>query len=58
MRDWVMCPGCGLELPVGGAAMDRRVNASAECLHVHAEVAGFASQHLALLRLHQLTVDA
>ena len=51
-------PGCGLTLPADSAATDRRVNASAECLHVYAEVAGFASQHLPLLQLHQLTVDA
>ena len=55
---WTCCPGCGLHLPAEVIAGDGRVNASAECLRVYAEVAGFASQHLPLLQLNQLTVDA
>jgi hypothetical protein len=57
VQDWTSCPGCGLQLPAEAVVRDHRVNASAECVRVYAEVAGFASQHLPLLRLHQLTVD-
>lgn len=57
MDGWTSCPGCGLQLPTGAVEGDHRVNASAECVQVYAEIVGFACQHLALLRLHQLTVD-
>lgn len=53
------CPGCGLELPSIGLPLDRRSNASHECIQVNAEVAGFEMDNLVQLgRLHQLTVDA
>lgn len=51
------CRGCGLRLPARAVVGDHRVNASPECAQVYAEVAGFALEHLPLLRLHQLTVD-
>ncbi len=58
MDGWTTCPGCGLKLPQQDGLTDHRVNASPECLRVYAEVAGFASEHPPLMRLHQLTVDA
>lgn len=58
MDGWSRCPGCGLEMPAERTPGDHRVNASAECLRVYAEISGFALQHLPLLRLHQLTIDA
>ena len=58
MSGWTTCPGCGLRLPARNGLSAPRVNASAECLDVNAEVAGFAYLHLPLMRLHQLTVDA
>lgn len=45
--------GLRLSVPGGGRRGDHWVNASAECVRVYAEVAGFASEHLPLLRLHQ-----
>src|SRR3982074_1325750 len=58
-RSSTLCPGCGLELLASGLASDPKVFASAECLQVQAEVAGFELAHPALLgRFHQLTVDA
>ncbi len=56
MDDWTACPG-GLTLPPMSDPPDHRVNASPECLRVYGEVAGFASEHAPLMRLHQLTVD-
>lgn len=53
------CPGCGVVLPALGTPADLRLNASAECATVQAEVAGFELAHLAQLgRFHQLTVDS
>jgi hypothetical protein len=53
------CPGCGLELPSTGLPVNRRSNASHECIQVKGEVAGFELDNLVQLgRLHQLTVDA
>lgn len=57
MQDWTSCPGCGPSASGEAVVGDHRVNASVECVRVYAEVAGFASQHLPLLRLYQLTVD-
>jgi hypothetical protein len=53
------CPGCGLEMPPGGAAYDRKFNASAECWSVFEEVIAAEFQSPALFgQGHQLTVDA
>jgi hypothetical protein len=54
-----ICPGCGLELPASGLSSDPKLFASAECLQVQAEVAGFELGHAVLVsRFHQLMVDA
>ena len=52
------CPGCGLRAHTGSGIPTGRLNASADCEAIYGEVIGFASEHLELLRLHQLTVDA
>ena len=52
------CPGCGLELPAGSAAGGSSGEGLGRVSAGVREVAGFASEHLSLLRLHQLTVDA
>jgi hypothetical protein len=59
MRRSTICPGCGVELPAGGAAPHPRTNASAECWLLYGEVQGFEMRHLELARdFHQLAVDA
>jgi Family of unknown function (DUF5946) len=59
MRRSTICPGCGVELPAGGAAPEPRGNASAECWLLYGEVQGFELRHLELARdYHQLAVDA
>jgi uncharacterized protein DUF5946 len=52
------CPGCGLVRPGGTWVGTGRVNASAECEALLAELAGFESTVIELGRFRQMTVDA
>jgi len=52
------CPGCGLTLPAGDRAYDRKFHASAECWATFEEVLAREFQDAVLFgQVHQLTVD-
>lgn len=52
------CPGCGVIRLAGAGVATGRVNASAECEALLAELSGFESTVVELGRFHQMTVDS
>ncbi|MDQ6884202.1 MAG: DUF5946 family protein [Candidatus Dormibacteraeota bacterium] len=58
MAGSTVCPGCRVELPVSTWEWDPSRHSSPECWQLYGDVTGFELNHVALMRLHQITVDA
>lgn len=53
-----VCSGCGLELPAAAGTVNRRVNASAECLKLSHELSFYTLERGDTFFIHQAVVDA
>jgi hypothetical protein len=55
---WIICPGCGLNLPSVDGPTDPQVNASAECRSLIYDLSFYTLERRYTFFIHQVAVDA